>query len=105
VRIRPSGIRVGGRNSNLRHRLASRKATTLGGLSDEVFVFYHRDVGSGLTDAVIAACERSGFRSRVSDAPQAALGSLGLMSDRRRSATSSQSHSGLHMITISSDDK
>ncbi len=46
-------------------------ATTLAGLSDEVFVFYHRDVRPGLTDAVIAACERSGFRPRLSqEAPQ-----------------------------------
>lgn len=53
------------------HRLASRKATTLAGLSDEVFVFYHRDVRPGLTDVVIAACERSGFRPRLSqEAPQ-----------------------------------
>jgi DNA-binding transcriptional LysR family regulator len=53
------------------HRLASRKATTLAGLSDEAFVFYHRDVRPGLTDAVIAACERSGFRPRLSqEAPQ-----------------------------------
>lgn len=53
------------------HRLASRKATALAGLSDEVFVFYHRDVRPGLTDAVIAACERSGFRPRVSqETPQ-----------------------------------
>lgn len=53
------------------HRLASRKATTLAVLSDEVFVFYHRDVRPGLTDVVIAACERSGFRPRLSqEAPQ-----------------------------------
>jgi DNA-binding transcriptional LysR family regulator len=53
------------------HRLSSRKATTLAGLADELFVFYHRDVRPGLTDAVIAACERSGFRPRVSqEAPQ-----------------------------------
>jgi len=53
------------------HRLASRKATTLAGLSDEVFVFYHRDVRPGLTDTVIAACERSGFRPKLSqEAPQ-----------------------------------
>jgi DNA-binding transcriptional LysR family regulator len=53
------------------HRLALRKATTLAGLSEEVFVFYHRNVRPGLTDAVIAACERSGFRSRLSqEAPQ-----------------------------------
>ena len=53
------------------HRLASRKATTLAGLSEEVFVFYHRDVRPGLTDTVIAACERSGFRPKLSqEAPQ-----------------------------------
>jgi DNA-binding transcriptional LysR family regulator len=53
------------------HRLASRKTTTLAGLSEEVFVFYHRDVRPGLTDTVIAACERSGFRPRLSqEAPQ-----------------------------------
>lgn len=53
------------------HRLSSRKATTLAGLADEHFVFYHRDVRPGLTDAVIAACECSGFRPRVSqEAPQ-----------------------------------
>ena len=53
------------------HRLALRTATTLAGLSEEVFVFYHRNVRPGLTDAVIAACERSGFRPRLSqEAPQ-----------------------------------
>jgi DNA-binding transcriptional LysR family regulator len=53
------------------HRLASRKTTTLASLSDEVFVFYHRRVRPGLTDAVIAACERSGFSPRISqEAPQ-----------------------------------
>jgi DNA-binding transcriptional LysR family regulator len=53
------------------HRLASRKTTPLANLSDEVFVFYHRSVRPGLTDAVIAACEHSGFRPRLSqEAPQ-----------------------------------
>ena len=53
------------------HRLASRKATTLADLSDEVFVFYHRRVRPGLTDVVIAACERSGFHPRLGqEAPQ-----------------------------------
>jgi DNA-binding transcriptional LysR family regulator len=53
------------------HRLATRKTTTLAGLSEEVFVFYQRNVRPGLTDAVIAACERSGFRPRLSqEAPQ-----------------------------------
>jgi DNA-binding transcriptional LysR family regulator len=53
------------------HRLATRKTTTLALLSEEVFVFYHRNVRPGLTDAVIAACERSGFRPRLSqEAPQ-----------------------------------
>jgi len=53
------------------HRLATRKTTTLAGLSEELFVFYHRNVRPGLTDAVIAACERSGFRPRLSqEAPQ-----------------------------------
>jgi hypothetical protein len=46
------------------HRLASRKTTTLAGLSDEVFVFYHRRARPGLTDAVIAACERCEARPR-----------------------------------------
>jgi DNA-binding transcriptional LysR family regulator len=53
------------------HRLASRKATTLADLSDELFIFYPRRVRPGLTDAVIAACERSGFHPRLSqEAPQ-----------------------------------
>jgi DNA-binding transcriptional LysR family regulator len=53
------------------HRLASRKATALSDLSEEVFVFYHRRVRPGLTDAVIAACERSGFHPRLGqEAPQ-----------------------------------
>jgi hypothetical protein len=34
------------------------------GLSDEVFVFYHRRSRLGLTDAVIAACERCEARPR-----------------------------------------
>ena len=46
------------------HRLASRKTTTLAGLSAEVLVFYHRRARPGLTDAVIAACERCEARPR-----------------------------------------
>ena len=45
-------------------RLASRKTTTLAGLSDEVLVFYHRRARPGLTDAVIATCERCEARPR-----------------------------------------
>jgi DNA-binding transcriptional LysR family regulator len=46
------------------HRLASRETTTLAGLTDEVFVLYHRRARPELTDAVIAACERCEARPR-----------------------------------------
>jgi DNA-binding transcriptional LysR family regulator len=53
------------------HRLATRKAVALLDLSDQTFVFYHRRVRPGLTDAVIAACERAGFQPRMGQqAPQ-----------------------------------
>jgi DNA-binding transcriptional LysR family regulator len=53
------------------HRLASRKTAALLSLAKEVFIFYHRRVRPGLTDAVIAACERSGFHPRLGqEAPQ-----------------------------------
>jgi DNA-binding transcriptional LysR family regulator len=53
------------------HRLARHKRTTLAELSDETFVFYHRRVRPGLTDTVIAACERAGFHPRQGqEAPQ-----------------------------------
>ncbi|MDR3670105.1 MAG: LysR family transcriptional regulator [Holophaga sp.] len=53
------------------HRLAARKTVALLDLADETFVFYHRRVRPGLTDAVIAACERAGFQPRMGqEAPQ-----------------------------------
>jgi DNA-binding transcriptional LysR family regulator len=53
------------------HRLASRTAGELRDLSEETFVFYHRRLRPGLTDAVIAACEQSGFHPRLGQvAPQ-----------------------------------
>jgi DNA-binding transcriptional LysR family regulator len=53
------------------HRLASRKTAALLSLAKEVFIFYHRRVRPGLTDAVIAACERSGFHPQLGqEAPQ-----------------------------------
>jgi len=64
--------------------LASRKATTLAGLSDEVFAFYHRDVRPGLTDTVIAACERSDFRPRLSQEAPQLTSALNLLAAGRR---------------------
>jgi DNA-binding transcriptional LysR family regulator len=53
------------------HRLAARKSANLRELSEETFIFYHRRIRPGLTDAVIAACERSGFHPRLGqEAPQ-----------------------------------
>jgi DNA-binding transcriptional LysR family regulator len=53
------------------HKLALRKTAALVDLSGETFVFYHRRVRPGLTDAVIAACERAGFHPRLGqEAPQ-----------------------------------
>ena len=53
------------------HRLAAHKRATLAELSDETFVFYHRLIRPGLTDVVIAACERAGFHPRRGqEAPQ-----------------------------------
>jgi DNA-binding transcriptional LysR family regulator len=54
-----------------RHRLAPHRRATLAELSDETFVFYPRLIRPGLTDVVIAACERAGFHPRLGqDAPQ-----------------------------------
>jgi DNA-binding transcriptional LysR family regulator len=53
------------------HHLANRTSAKLRELSEETFIFYHRRVRPGLTDAVIAACERSGFHPRLGqEAPQ-----------------------------------
>lgn len=43
------------------HRLASRKAVRLTDLKDEPFVLYPRATRLGLSDAIVAACERAGF--------------------------------------------
>jgi DNA-binding transcriptional LysR family regulator len=53
------------------HKLALRKTAALADLSEETFIFYHRRVRPGLTDAVIAACEQAGFHPRMGqEAPQ-----------------------------------
>jgi DNA-binding transcriptional LysR family regulator len=53
------------------HRLARKKSTPLKELASENFVGYARRQGTGLSDAVIAACRRAGFEPRiVQQAPQ-----------------------------------
>jgi DNA-binding transcriptional LysR family regulator len=47
------------------HRLASRRSVSLADLREETFVFFHRRVRPGLTDAIISACERAGFVPRA----------------------------------------
>ncbi|MEA3106202.1 MAG: hypothetical protein QOI88_807 [Gammaproteobacteria bacterium] len=53
------------------HRLAGKKTIPLKELASESFVGYARRQGTGLSDAVIAACRRAGFEPRiVQQAPQ-----------------------------------
>jgi DNA-binding transcriptional LysR family regulator len=53
------------------HRLAGKKTTSLKELASERFVGYARRQGTGLSDAVIAACRRAGFEPRIAQqAPQ-----------------------------------
>jgi DNA-binding transcriptional LysR family regulator len=53
------------------HRLARKKLIPLKELASESFVGYARRQGTGLSDAVIAACRRAGFEPRiVQQAPQ-----------------------------------
>lgn len=53
------------------HRLAARSSVGLGELAQEPFVLYPRGNGQALYDAVIAACQASGFSPRiVQEAPQ-----------------------------------
>lgn len=55
------------------HRLCSKKSLLLTDLRDEDFVLYPRPVGSGLYDAIYAACQRAGFMPRIGqEAPQMA---------------------------------
>jgi DNA-binding transcriptional LysR family regulator len=55
----------------LGHPLARKKSTSLKALARENFVGYARRHGTGLSDAVIAACRRAGFEPRiVQQAPQ-----------------------------------
>jgi len=53
------------------HRLARRKGVALAELVDEPFILYPRAVRPGLADAVVAACEATGFTPHVEQyAPQ-----------------------------------
>jgi DNA-binding transcriptional LysR family regulator len=55
----------------LGHSLARKKSIPLKELASESFVGYARRQGTGLSDAVIAACRRAGFEPRiVQQAPQ-----------------------------------
>lgn len=55
------------------HALAQRKSINLRELQHEAFILYPRAVRPGLADAVVAACERAGFKPRVEQyAPQLA---------------------------------
>jgi len=55
----------------LGHRLAGKKTIPLKTLASESFVGYARRQGTGLSDAVVAACRRAGFEPRiVQQAPQ-----------------------------------
>ncbi|ARP86868.1 LysR family transcriptional regulator [Bordetella genomosp. 9] len=55
------------------HPLAGRKSLRVADLRDEPFVLFPRPVGSGLYDAIYAACLRAGFRPRIGqEAPQMA---------------------------------
>ncbi|KAB1082195.1 LysR family transcriptional regulator [Neorhizobium galegae] len=55
----------------IEHPLASSEAIQLSDLSREAFVLYPRANGQALYDAVIGACQRSGFSPRiVQEAPQ-----------------------------------
>jgi DNA-binding transcriptional LysR family regulator len=53
------------------HPLAKRKDIALRELRAETFILYPRSVRPGLADAVVAACEKAGFKPRVEQyAPQ-----------------------------------
>jgi DNA-binding transcriptional LysR family regulator len=55
------------------HALAGRKSIALRELEHEAFILYPRAVRPGLADAVVAACEKTGFVPRVEQyAPQLA---------------------------------
>jgi DNA-binding transcriptional LysR family regulator len=55
------------------HPLCRRKSVAIKDLRDEEFVLYPRPVGSGLYDAIYAACQRAGFTPRIGqEAPQMA---------------------------------
>lgn len=55
----------------LGHRLARRRSTTIKALARESFIGYARRQGTGLSDAVVAACRRAGFEPFiVQQAPQ-----------------------------------
>lgn len=54
-----------------RHPLARKRSLRLLSLADETFIFYPLTLGLGLADAVIKACEQSGFTPRIGQwAPQ-----------------------------------
>ena len=55
----------------LGHPLAGRKSTRIKALARESFIGYARRQGTGLSDAVVAACRHAGFEPRiVQQAPQ-----------------------------------
>ncbi|MBP0495882.1 LysR substrate-binding domain-containing protein, partial [Pararoseomonas indoligenes] len=48
------------------HRLDGRKSLALEELRDETFILYPRATGPGLSENVVAACQKAGFTPRVS---------------------------------------
>ncbi|MCK9918559.1 LysR family transcriptional regulator [Microbacteriaceae bacterium K1510] len=55
----------------LGHPLARKKSTTIKALARENFIGYARRQGTGLSDAIVAACRRAGFEPHiVQQAPQ-----------------------------------
>ncbi len=47
------------------HPLGMRRSLSVGSLAREPFVLFSREVGSGLYDEIISACQRAGFSPRI----------------------------------------
>jgi DNA-binding transcriptional LysR family regulator len=58
---------------------APGEALPLAALAEETFILYHRPVGPGLHDAIIAACDRAGFSPRIGQEAPRMLSTLSLV--------------------------
>ena len=64
---------------NSQHRLAKHGAVSLKACADEPFVFLTRALGVGLWEKITALCGKAGFKPRIVQEANGAIGIVGLV--------------------------